>query len=112
MSPGGRCGNISGIAAEARAVGDVEILQREVAEAVGVVAVREQHRGDGRRIYLGVAAHHSSPQARTAWRSLGQAMVAREHVVEPFFVGIAMLREPVQHSASPAVGKKPILFHG
>src|SRR5262245_5780742 len=39
---------LAGVAADARAVGDVEGVEREVAEGVGVVALRHHHRVDRR----------------------------------------------------------------
>ena len=103
----------AGVAAEARAIGDVEGLEREIAEGVGVVAVRQHHRRDGRRIVFGLAAHDLEPPgAHRLARRLGQAVVAREHVVEPFLVQHRdAFGEPVQHLRRRRVGKEADLVH-
>ena len=101
------------IGAEARAVGDVEVLEREAAERVGVVALRQHHRGDGRRVVFRIAAHDlEAPGAHRAARRLGEAVVAGEHVVEPFLVQhVDADGEPVQHLGRRRVGEEADLVH-
>src|SRR5262245_2427844 len=68
---------LAGVAAEARAIGNVEGVEREVAEGVGVVAVRHHHRGDRRRMISRLLAQDLQPPgAHRAACRLGQAMVA------------------------------------
>src|SRR5262245_57198956 len=48
---------LAGVAAEARAIRNVEGVEREVAERVGVVALGQQHRGERRRKIYYVVTH-------------------------------------------------------
>src|SRR5262249_10318263 len=62
----------AGVAAEARAIRNVEGVEGEVAERVGVVALGQQHRGDRRRIIYCVATHDLElPGAHRASSRLG-----------------------------------------
>src|SRR5262249_12206749 len=76
---------LSGIGTEARAVGDVEGLEREIAELVGVMAARQHHRGDGRRVVFRVLAHDlEAPGLDRAPRRLRQPLMAGGHAGTSF----------------------------
>src|SRR5580700_2951261 len=103
-----------GVGAEAGAVGNVERIEREVAERVGVVALRQQHRGDGRRIIFCIAAQDfEAPGAHRAPRRFGEPGVAGEYVVEAFLVQhVDRYGEALQHLRRRRVGKEADLVHG
>src|SRR5258708_27077215 len=65
------------VGAEAGAVGNIEVIEREAAKGVGVVALRHHHGGDGRRIVLRIATHDlETPGAHRPARRLGEPVVA------------------------------------
>ena len=101
------------ILAEAGAVGDVEQLQRGRAELVGVVAFRHQDRGDRRRILGRVLVQvFEAPGLDGAAGRLGEALVAREHVIEAFLVQhVDAGGEAVQHLRRRRVREEADLVH-
>src|SRR5205807_5076751 len=74
----------AGVLAEARPVGDVERVERQCPELVGVVALRQQDRRDGRRQLAGVLVQvFETPGLHRATRRFGQALMrSEEHTSE------------------------------
>ena len=70
--------------AEARAERHVVIVEHDLAEAVGVVSRRHQHRRQHRRIFRRFEAQHLEPPMRDRGAGRGRKpLVAGEHIVEP-----------------------------
>src|ERR1700730_3057269 len=79
--------HLAGELGEAGAERNVEMLERGLAEAVGVLAFGHHHRGERRGIILRLAApDFQPPAAHRAPRRLGVAVVPREYVLESFLV--------------------------
>ena len=72
--------------AEPRAERHVEPLEHDLSKRVGVVPLRHDDRGERTAVFLGTGAPQLEPPGGGgAPRRLPEALVAREHVREPFF---------------------------
>ena len=77
--------------AEAVAERQVEPVEHDPAEGVGVVARRHQHRGQGRAVGGRIDAEDLQPPGLDrAARRRGEPGVAREHVVEALVASMAV----------------------
>ena len=105
--------HLAGVLSEAHAVGNVEVLEREVAEGIRIVPGRREHRRDGRRVVLRIAAHDLEPPgAHRAAGRLGEPIVAGEHVVEALLVQhLDRDRQAVQHLGRRRVRIEADLVH-
>ncbi len=105
--------DLAGDLAEAGAERDVVLLQRDLAEAVGVMARRHQDAGQhGRLLGRVLAEHFESPGLDRGAAGAGKALMAGKDVVEPFLVqhGDAF-GEAVQHLRRRRVGEEADLVH-